>query len=233
MENITKIDQKNVNKSCANCGRKNHFGSVCRTKKSAAITVNDSVGEDTVSSEEQTISGFLASLSAIEPITSPQKMAPAVKSLQTSTSATVNSVPVPHHTYDYQLDMWIKNPPKASPTVEVTLTLDRAAYKELRLAQPDLVKKNGAGYSRARTATVYTCKQLTFMNEEELSRLGIKKSSIFPLTLAVNTVKKSSIDLISGVFLKFSSYNNLLRKTVSTRQLCYVSRSVQGIYLSE
>ena len=65
-----------------------------------------------------------------------------------------------------------KSPTKPSPSVEVTLTLDKTAYKELRLAQPDLIKKNDAGHSRARTATVDTGAQLTVINVSELSRLG-------------------------------------------------------------
>ena len=55
---------------------------------------------------------------------------------------------------------------------------------------------------------------MTVINENELQALGVKKNSIFPLALTVNTVTKKSIDLIGGIFLKFSAYD---AKSSSTR----------------
>ena len=51
--------------------------------------------------------------------------------------------------------------------------------------------------------------------------------------MSVNTVTQSGIDLIGGVFLIFSIFDKNTQKTRSTRQLCYISRSIQGVYLSE
>ena len=74
---------------------------------------------------------------------------------------------------------------------------------------------------------------MTVINENELQVLGVKKNSIFPLALTVNTVTKKSIDLICGTFLKFSAYDAKSSSTRTSRQLCYVSTAVSGIYLSE
>ena len=51
--------------------------------------------------------------------------------------------------------------------------------------------------------------------------------------MAVNTVTHSGIDLIGGVFLRFSIYDPKTRQIRTTRQLCYISRSIKGVYLSE
>ena len=75
--------------------------------------------------------------------------------------------------------------------------------------------------------------QLTVINEQELLALGIKRNSIFPLALSVNTVTSSTIDLLGGVFLRFAMFNRNTNSITWTRQLCYVSRTVKGIYLSE
>ena len=128
---------------------------------------------------------------------------------------------------------WKRQAPKPSPTVQLSVAVDRQAYKELQLALPDFVKKQGAGHARARTGTLDSGAQLTVINKKELQALGVKKNTIFPLALAVSTVTKSSVDLIGGIFLKFSAYDKKSSSIRVTRQLCYVSRSVTGIYLSE
>ena len=75
--------------------------------------------------------------------------------------------------------------------------------------------------------------QLTVMNVAEIKALGIKPESIFPLATSVNTVTKGSINIIGGVFLVISAYDEQGGLTRKTRQLCYVSTTVKGIYLSK
>ena len=45
---------------------------------------------------------------------------------------------------------------KSPPVLQVKAVLDRAAYKELKLNLPELVRKPGAGHARARVATANT-----------------------------------------------------------------------------
>ena len=74
--------------------------------------------------------------------------------------------------------------------------------------------------------------QLTVVNVCELAALGIKKHTIFQLATTVNTVTRASIDLVGGVFLEISACDPTSRVVRRTRQLCYVSNTVPGIYLS-
>ena len=179
------------------------------------------------------VSGFIAGILQEAYISSPGNAEPVLQSIRSNQTSTVNVLPVPHYVYCEQLRKWKQQAPKPSPTIEVSLALDKQAYNELNLVKPDLVKKPGSGFARDRRATLDSGAQLTVANEDELHAMGIKKNSIFPLALSVNTVTHSSIDLIGGVFVKISTYDSVSNVTRSTRQLCYISRSVRGIYLSE
>ena len=227
-----KTECKAYGKKCSKCGKMHHFAQVCRSQKVAAIDITDTEKNED-SDPAPSVSGFIASILPTLSITSPSKASHTVALIKDASAAAVTTLPVPHYVYSKQIKSWKRSPPKASPTVEVSISLDRPAYKELGLNAPDLVRKAGAGYARARTATPDTGAQLTVMNESELQTLGIKKNSIFPLALSINTVTKQSIDLIGGVFLKFTMYNRRTNTTVLTRQLCYISKTVHGIYLSE
>ena len=221
---------KAYGKKCNKCNKLHHFSHLCRSATNASMSAPTEANDMEPTPE---VSGFVSTILPEMHITSPDTASPAVQTLRSTQKNNVNVLPVPHFIYSKQLRKWRKQAPKPSPTIEVSIALDKGAYKELQLQPPDLVKKQGAGFSRARRATLDSGAQLTVANEQELSILGIKKNSIFPLALTVNTVTHSSIDLIGGVFLKFSAYHPPSQTTRVSRQLCYISKTVHGIYLSE
>ena len=225
---------KAFGKKCSKCGRQNHWASVCKSQKSAAIqqVPHDNAAAE-VSDEEPSVSGFISSILPNYELTSPSSAEHMLQAVRSTVSSPVNSFPIPHHIYDANIKKWIKKSPKPSPTLEVSVSLDREAYKQLKLNMPDLNKKPSAGHARNRIATVDTGAQLTVINVQELHVLGIKLNSIFPLTTSVSTVTKSSIDLLGGIFLKFSVCDPTTKIVRHTKQLCYVSKNVKGIYLSE
>ena len=220
---------KAYGKACAKCSRNNHFATVCRSNNPTTKAIE---AEATVEEVETSVNGFVTGI-MVSALTSPASVAPEIKSLREKVRSNVNSIPIPHHIYDKEIKSWRKRGPKPSPTIEVSLTVDRQAYKDLKLNIPDLVKKQGAGHARARRGTLDSGAQLTVMKEIELQALGIKKNSIFPVALTVNTVTKSTIDLIGGIFVIFSAFDREKNERRISRQLCYISRSVTGIYLSE
>ena len=215
---------------CAKCQRLHHYANMCRSQK---LDTDKKPAQTAAIQEENNdpeVGGFLAAICA-STISSVDTAKPVIQQLR-SNSSKVNTIPVPHHTYNAQQKRWRKGPPKSSPVISVSLKLDRRAYKELELNQPSLVKKNGAGFSRQRRATTDTGAQLTVVNVDELSALGIKKNSIFQLATSVNTVTRKSIDLVGGVFLEISAHDPVTQAVRRTRQMCYVSSAVPGIYLS-
>ena len=58
--------------------------------------------------------------------------------------------------FDTRKNQWSQQHPKSPPVLQVKAVLDRAAYKELNLNLPELVRKPGAGHARARVATANT-----------------------------------------------------------------------------
>ena len=225
-------DCKAFGKKCDKCGKMNHYSNLCKSKAVAGISpVEDS--DTLVDSEEVMVSGFITGILPTMVLDSPNSALQAVNGMRSSMAHNINSLPIPHYEFDKLRKIWSKQPPKPSPTITVSVSIDRQAYRDLQLNLPDLVKKSGAGHARARTGTLDTGAQLTVINSEELHALGIKVNSIFPLAMTVNTVTKSAIDLLGGVFLRFTAYDPKTSTTRYTRQLCYVSKSVKGIYLSE
>ena len=225
-------DCKAFGKKCDKCGKMNHYSNLCKSKAVAGISpVEDS--ETLVDSEEVMVSGFITGILPTMVLDSPNSALQAVNGMRSSMAHNINSLPIPHYEFDKLRKIWSKQPPKPSPTITVSVSIDRQAYRDLQLNLPDLVKKSGAGHARARTGTLDTGAQLTVINSEELYALGIKVNSISPLAMTVNTVTKSAIDLLGGVFLRFTVYDPKTSTTRYTRQLCYVSKSVKGIYLSE
>ena len=95
------------------------------------------------------------------------------------------------------------------------------------------MKRAGAGHARNRKATDDTGAQLTVMNVGELHSLGVKQETILPVATNVNTVTSSAVDIVGGIFLRISAHDELGKQRRETRQLVYVSKSIQGIYLSE
>ena len=175
-------------KKCSKCGRNNHFANVCRSSRTAAINVDQDEN-----SEEPSVSEFVTAILPTLKITSVDSAKPAVQALRMEQNS-VTTLPVPHHIFCQQTKHWKRSPPKSPPTVELSVMVDKAAYAELNLLPPELTKKQGAGFARARKGTADTGAQLTVVNEQELAALGVKKHSIFPLAMSVNSVTKTPID---------------------------------------
>ena len=125
-----------------------------------------------------TVSGFISAIGAT-PLTNPRSSAATLAALKSHSAGPVNTLPVAHHVYDKFMKTWSKRSLKPSPTVQMTVSLDKLAYKELQLNPPDLVKKPSAGTATARTGTLDTGAQLTVANESELMALGIKRTLYF------------------------------------------------------
>ena len=220
---------KAYGKTCAKCGKNNHFTTICKSTTTTTKAIESSTETE---QDEPSVNGFVTGMLATT-MTSPSSAAPGVNSMRRTAKSNVNCIPIPHHIYDKEMREWKKRSPRSSPTIEISLSVDRQAYKDLQLNMPDFVKRPGAGHSRARIGTLDSGAQLTVMNETELQALGVKRESIFPLALSVNTVTKSSIDLVGGIFLIISAFDEKSKMKRISRQLCYISKSVAGIYLSE
>ena len=230
--NKERINQcKAYGSQCTRCKKLHHNASVCKTKRdqNKDISQTAAITEDVDNTE---IAGFLAALVSDAEILNPKQASPVLQEIRSNVKHTVNSLPLPHHKYDKMARQWKKTPPNPSPTLTVSVQVDRSAYKELQLSPPQFVKRNSAGHARERKATADTGAQLTVINVKELMALGVKKESIFRLATSVSTVTRASVDLVGGIFLVISSHDPSSGAVRRTRQLAYVSSTVPGIYLS-
>ena len=234
--NINRLTQcRAMGQQCAKCKKFNHFAVACRQKNGRDPPNVNEVATDLETAEEVeevSVSGFITAITG-NTMVNPADAKPVLAALRDKTKLKWNTLPVPHMVFDTRKNQWSQQHPKSPPVLQITAALDRAAYKELKLNLPELVRKPGAGHARARVATADTGAQLTVMNTKELQALGIKAESIFPLATSVNTVTKKAIEIIGGVFLRLSAHDERSGKVSHTRQLCYISNNVKGIYLSE
>ena len=154
---------KAFGKTCQRCNKLNHFASQCRSARTPPSQPRPQVSEITDDGNDPEVSGFICHMKAV--ITTPYTAAPHIAAMKDTAMGPVTTFPVPHFVYNQQRKRWSKQPPKNSPTITVTLSLDRRAYTDLGLNKPDLIKKPSAGIARARTGTADTGAQLTVINE--------------------------------------------------------------------
>lgn len=113
------------NNKCGKCQRLHHLQSVCRSAKS----VINAITEQEPSAETSAITGFMASLEATPP-TPPLSLSPIVAHLRQSIARPLTSVPLPNHIHT-QAGGWKQQNPALSPSMPVSVTLDRAVYSFL------------------------------------------------------------------------------------------------------
>ena len=104
---------KAYGKKCTKCGKQNHFSTVCKSSTTAAISeANDNIDE-TDESALSAISGFITAVQTV-PLTNPEAATPLASALRASLTSQVNTLPIPHHIYDEEMQKWVKKPPKSS-----------------------------------------------------------------------------------------------------------------------
>ena len=202
---------------------------MCRSSKTAASVAADSSLSET-SAEASAITGFIASIEAAPP-TSHSSIAPLLAHLRQATTAPVTTFPLPHHVHTFT-DGWKKCDPASSPTLPVSVSLDRAAYGSLSLPPPRLMQRSKAGRAQQQKSVADTGAQVVVAPVQLLHHLAIPDSSVFPLATSINAVNSAPVDIIGGVLLKFSATNPRTGHTRETRQLAYISKTVPAIYLS-
>ena len=150
---------KAYNKECAKCQKMHLFATQCRSAKAAAVSMEQHpASADTVTTGG--ITGFMSTISTMH-ITNPVSAKPLIQAVSQYTMGPITTLPLPHYTYSTTESCWKQCKPRESPTLMVSLRLDRAAYGELKLGLPKLVKRPGAGHTRAQRAVTDTGAQLT------------------------------------------------------------------------
>ena len=114
------------------------------------------------------------------------------------------------------------------------VTLDRQAYAELSVPLPRLYHNRHRPGRHSNNPTVMdTGAQLTVGPINLLHHIGVKRETIFPIAMVVNGASKAPLMVEGAILLKFSGRNPNTGQTLYTRQLVYISSSVDQVYLSK
>ena len=144
----------------------------------------------------------------------------------------ITTIPIPHHVHDI-LSGWHATKPANSPTIPLQICLDRKAYTELSIPIPRMHhNRSKPGRCDNKQCVLDTGAQLTVIPTSLLHSLGVKEESILPVMTRVNGAS-SPITVSGGILLTFSGKSHRTGLTFKTRQLAYVSSSVDQIYLSK
>ena len=143
----------------------------------------------------------------------------------------INTIPLPHHVHDI-IAGWHATRPAKSPSLPLQICLDRKAYSDLSVPVPRMHhNRSKPGRCDNKLCVMDTGAQLTVVPTSLLHHLGIKQESIFPVMTRVDGAS-SPITIQGGILLTFSGTNHKTDLSFTTRQLAYVSSSVDQIYLS-
>ena len=219
--NSRKQHCKAFDKKCSKCERSHHFASVCRsgprTTSAAAATAAAPQG-----ASANPVNGALITTTTASGFYAMVTTAPTNHShLHAYTAALgmegpVTTVPLPHmvHTVHHG---WSKQAAQASPTLLLTIKLDREAYNSLHLPIPSSSLR--ARHIKSQRSCMDSGAQLVTIPVTLLTLLGLREEDLFPISSNLRTVTGTPVDLIGGVLLVFTGTNPKTGTTRSTRQL--------------
>ena len=169
--------------------------------------------------------GFYA-LQTVPP-TKSEHLQPYVAAL--SADGPVTTIPLPHIVHTAHAG-WVTQAAQPSPTLLLSVKVDRADYSSLRLPLPRSSLK--AARSKQQRCCADSGAQLTTVPMSILSYLGVQPSAILPIATNLNTVTGSPVDLVGGIFLEFTGVNPTTGRLGTTKQLAYVSTTIPYTFLS-
>lgn len=169
-----------------------------------------------------------------DPPSSVADLLPIIASMtEKDASSFINTIPLPHHVHSH-IHGWLQTKPDLSPTHPMEVTLDRQAYAELCVPLPKLYhNRHRPGRHRNNPTIMDTGAQLTVGPIQLLHHLGVKRETIFPIAMGVNGASKAPLTVEGAILLRFSGTNPTTGQTLHTRQLVYISSSVDQVYLSK
>ena len=212
---------------CSKCTKLGHFAKLCESSPKNAAASAELPEDSSVAS----ISSLWDTTSTHYPTSSADLQCP-VNTMRGWDQGPVTHVPLPHHVHD-KVRGWLSSRPLNSPTLKVTLSLDRPAYSSLGLNIPRFRNSShNPGRTASKSAVPDTGAQLTVIPLTVLEDMNIKLDSIFPVSTRLNGVSNAPVMIEGGVLLNITASNPKTGVSKTSKQLCYVSRHVAVTYLS-
>ena len=130
-----------------------------------------------------------------------------------------------HHTYDLYRG-WVARDPAPHPLAKVEVSLCKSGYEELDLPIPRVTNK-----TTTRMGMTDTGAQMVVGDMALVHSLGITRRELIPLANRVNVANDTNLGLIGGILIKLTA-TDVFGNTTESRQLCYISDTVQSLFLS-
>ena len=140
-----------------------------------------------------------------------------------SADGPVTTIPLPHFVHTVHAG-WLARAAQPSPTLPLTVLLDRGAYSTLSLPMPTTSLKTPR--VKSLTCCADSGAQLTTVPMSILAHLRLPPSSLFPIATNLNTVTGASVDLLGGIFLEFSGTNPCGRQYIVVQSSTQQHRAI-------
>ena len=131
--------------------------------------------------------------------------------------------PISHHIFINGLG-WRSRPPKSHPTIEVDMIPCASDHNELGHPVPPETK-----LTRNKCSVVCDTGCMSTAIPLALAyKLGFKKKTMMPAIATMNGAGKNDLGVVGAVVIEF----RVIDGSKSTKQLCYVCREIDRVYLS-
>ena len=195
------------NYTCSTCGKQHHFESVCRHRRNRAAHIEDTDNQDTTEA-----GAFFTTLCSI--------------SSETQCELINNGIPLEHHIHDNLTETWHRSISKPQPFVKVSMS---AHWEDYTLLGFDFHHNNRIVTASALADT--GC-QSSLAGINIIAKLGIRKEDLLPVTMKMHAANNNGINILGAAVLRFSG-KSLSGRTITTRQIVYITDSTDKLFLSK
>ena len=216
-------------KICHNCGKTDHFGKVCLSKKLGKHDIKEITDEASnskistyteadlfqISDSKLTDKLDLGSVAGL--LYSINKVSKEIQAM--------GKIKVPHMLHE-QLN-WVTRSPPEHPTCMLTVETSPDSYRSNGFTPPSAYKRRSTNLeSMADTGCQACC-----MGRRQMQALGLSESDLITPTLNLKAANSTGITILGCVFVYISGVDSRDR-VWGTHQLCYISEGIDQLLLS-
>ena len=135
------------------------------------------------------------------------------------------TIPMPHHVFDGTMG-WMKKPAEPHPTITLKAFIDKNDYDHLHLPCPSMKP------ARVKVITDSGC-QSSLLGLKTLHTLGLKKSSLVPVSGNMSAINGEGINILGAIFLRLEGLDNSSGQRVQTAVMAHVTESTDRFFISQ
>ena len=194
---------------CKKCDRKNHWESLCRTRKET----QDEPETASADMEAATFDTFCGITSGAQEVT-PRIDVDDITALS-------------HHIYNEQKGTWLKGPSEPHPYITLKVCVYPEDYEHLGCQTPPETMQSHAIEAMADTGC-----QSCLASETLIQKLGIKREHLIKVRLQMKTANKQQVEILRAILVRFRGTDHG-GATRETRQMVYITTETDRVFFSE